>query len=75
MRETTGKNDSIPVDDLSLSSDDISRAMKAMSVSEVNVLEKPIRLLWQRGAVAAGKYHPVWIRFNPYETKFLFIGL
>ena len=75
MRETTGKPDSIPVDDVVLSSETLANATRAISVSEVNVLEEPLKLLWKRGAGTSGNYHPVWIRFNPYETKFLLIGL
>jgi hypothetical protein len=75
MRETTGKPDSIPVHDVVLSSTPLADAMHAKSVSEVNVLEEPLKLLWQRGISAPGGYHPVWIGFKPMETKFILIEL
>jgi alpha-mannosidase len=76
MREPTGKADSIPIDDVVLSSTTLAMATNAVTVSEVNVLEEPIRLLWQRPPpVNQPGYHPVWIAFKPYETKFILIGL
>jgi hypothetical protein len=75
MRETTGKPDSIPVHDVVLSSTPLADAMHAKSVSEVNVLEEPLKLLWQRGISAPVGYHPVWIGFKPMETKFILIEL
>ncbi len=75
MRETTGKPDSIPVYDVVLSSDALATATRAKSVSEVNVLEEPLKLLWERNAETSGLYHPVWINFKPLETKFILINL
>jgi hypothetical protein len=75
MRETTGKRDSIAVHDVVLSSTPLADAMNAKSVSEVNVLEESLKLLWQRGISTPGGYHPVWIYFKPNETKFIFVGL
>ena len=74
MRETTGKPDSIPVDDVALSSETLAMATRAISVSEVNVLEEPLKMLWQRIPADPGFYHPVWIRFKPYETKFILLN-
>jgi hypothetical protein len=74
MRETAGKLDSIPVYDLVLSSIGLAESTRAASVSEVNVLEEPLRLLWRKEDPGQKKYHPVWIVFRPYETKFVFLG-
>ena len=75
MRETDGKTDSIPVENHILSSITLAMATRAKSVSEVNVLEEPIRLLWERSPAPAEAYHPVYITFKPFETKFIYIEL
>jgi len=75
LRETTGNPDSIPVDDVPLSSETLSMATRAKMISEVNVLAEPLKLIWNRETGISPGYHPVWLRFRPYETKFLLLTL
>ncbi len=75
LRETSGCKDSIAVEDLRLSSITLASAVQAISATEVNVLEEPVRKIWERHAKADLPYHGCWLTFNPLETKFLFLEL
>jgi hypothetical protein len=75
MRETSGKADSIPVYDLLQSSTTLAVAMRAKSVTEINVLEEPVKVRWKAIPDDKKGYGPVWIGFRPYETKFILVGL
>ncbi len=75
MRETTGKADSIAIDDPLLSAVTLTRATGATSVSEVNVLEEPVKLFWSKDAAGRETHHPVWMVFKPCETKFILVDL
>ena len=75
MRETTGKADSIPIEDQLLSSVTLVRATRAKSVSEVNVLEEPLKVLWEQIPSGSMDNHRVWVAFKPYETKFILIRI
>lgn len=75
LRETTGKPDSLPVHDLLLSSTQLADATRAAMVTEVNVIEEPLKMVWQAGKEHSGVYHPAWISFRPFETKFVLVNL
>jgi hypothetical protein len=75
LRETEGRKDSIPVEYLALSSITLAQAVNAVSATEVNVLEEPIREIWKKEAKPVSTYHGYWLAFRPYETKFLFLEL
>ena len=75
LRETEGRMDSIPVEYLALSSITLAQAVSAVSASEVNVLEEPIREIWKKDAKPVSSYHGYWLVFRPHETKFLLLEL
>ncbi len=75
LRETTGKYDSIPIEDMRLSSTTLASAVHARSATEVNVLEEPILKIWDRNSDAGLMFHTCWLAFKPYETKFLLMEL
>jgi alpha-mannosidase len=75
LRETSGCKDSIAVEDLRLSSITLASAVQALSATEVNVLEEPVRKIWERKEEATLPYHGFWLTFNPLETKFLYLEL
>ncbi|MCX6306090.1 MAG: hypothetical protein NT040_14100 [Bacteroidetes bacterium] len=73
MRETTGKPDSILVDDPAHSPGTLAMATGAASVSEVNVLGELLKLRWQ-SSPALRPSHQLWITFKPLETKFIYVS-
>lgn len=75
LRETTGKYDSIPIEDMRLSSTTLASAVHARSATEVNVLEEPIRKIWDRNSDPRLMFYSCWLAFKPYETKFLLMEL
>jgi hypothetical protein len=75
VRETNGTPDSLAVNDVALSYVTLSWVQLAVSVSEVNAIEEPVKLWWERDRNTSGNYAPVWIRFMPFETKFILITL
>jgi alpha-mannosidase len=75
LRETSGRADSIPIDDLVLSSITLARAANAVSATEVNVLEEPVRRIWARDAKTTSPKRGSWMAFRPWETKFLLLAL
>jgi hypothetical protein len=75
FRETAGLTDSIPVDDLRLSSITLRDAMNAVSATEVNVLDKPIKRIWDKDNANAADYHGYYFSFKPYESRFLLLKL
>ncbi len=74
MRETSGRGDSIPVAGIMPSALNLAESTRAVSVSEVNVLEEPVKLLWQKDTGGKGGNRAVWMVFKPYETKFVLLG-
>jgi hypothetical protein len=58
-----------------LSSTTLASAVHARSATEVNVLEEPIRKIWDRNSDAGLMFHSCWLAFKPYETKFLLLEL
>ena len=75
FRETSGRPDSIPVENLALSSITLASAVGAVSATEVNVLEEPIRQIWRQELPPISPYNGYWLTFRPFETKFLFLEL
>ncbi len=75
IRETAGKADSLTVWDVASSGGTLAGATRAKSVSEVNVLEEMMRLVWPQQQPVSGKYNPARIGFKPLETKFILINL
>jgi hypothetical protein len=75
LRETAGMPDSLAVDNVILSSSTLSMATRATSVTEVNVLEEPVRTVWRRNDTSKTGYHPEYVTFKPWETKFILVSL
>jgi hypothetical protein len=75
LRETAGHADSIAIDDMRLSSVTLGRALNAVSATEVNVLEEPLRKLWENNVASPIPYRGNWLHFKPYETRFLLFRL
>ena len=75
LRETSGKEASVTVSDVASSSVTLAMATGAKSVYEVDVLEEPVRPVWQPLLENPGKYSPARIFFKPFETKFILVNL
>ena len=69
FRELEGRTDSVPLEDVVLSTTTLVPSMQPQTVSEVNILGEPIRLLWEAAAPKIPGYYPVWLKFEPCETK------
>lgn len=71
FREVNGKADSVIVESVLLSSISLTMATQAISVNEVNVIGETIQPVWEKHPWALGGYKASFVRFKPYETKFL----
>jgi alpha-mannosidase len=75
FREVNGKADSVIVEAVFSSATTLSWAVPATSVTEVNVLGEQIQLLWEKYPKALRGYKASYMRFKPYETKFVRVVL
>ncbi len=75
FREVNGKADSVAVEAVFASAITLSMATRAISIAEVNVLGETIELLWEKYPKALRGYKASFVRFKPFETKFVKVVL
>lgn len=75
FREVNGKSDSVMIESVYMSAISLAMATGATSISEVNVLGEKIQLLWEANPRALGGYKASYMRFRPYENKFVRVVL
>ena len=75
FRETAGRSDSIPIDDLRLSCITLRNGTDAISATEVNVLEQPVKKIWETDNPVNLNYQGSYFSFKPFESRFLLLGL